>query len=125
MNFVQKTSYSNRPVFFIRIFKSRSLSAKHISNGNITVQGIRIRKPNRNVVVDLITVKIREHIKAITILKNTYKKRTFCEAKECYENNINMSSNIKINNHYNSFVNRSGRPTKIDRRKIDKLMGRN
>ena len=127
MNFVQKQAIRiDQFLFFIRIFKSRSLSAKHISNGNITVQGIRIRKPNRNVVVgDLITVKIREHIKAITILKIPLRRGPFCEAKECYENNINMSSNIKINNYYNSFVNRSGRPTKMDRRKIDKLMGRN
>ena len=127
MNFVQKEAIRiDQFLFFIRIFKSRSLSAKHISNGNITVQGIRIRKPNRNVVVgDLITVKIREHIKAITILKIPIRRGPFCEAKECYENNFNMSSNIKINNHYNSFVNRSGRPTKLDRRKIDKLMGRN
>ena len=127
MNFVQKQAIRiDQFLFFIRIFKSRSLSAKHISNGNITVQGIRIRKPNRNVVVgDLITVKIREHIKAITILKIPVRRGPFCEAKECYENNINMSSNIKINNYYNSFVNRSGRPTKMDRRKIDKLMGRN
>ena len=127
MNFVQKQAIRiDQFLFFIRIFKSRSLSAKHISNGNITVQGVRIRKPNRNVVVgDLITVKIREHIKAITILKIPLRRGPFCEAKECYENNINMSSNIKINNYYNSFVNRSGRPTKMDRRKIDKLMGRN
>ena len=114
-------------LFFIRIFKSRNLASKNISNGNISIQGIRVSKPNRNVVIgDIINVKIRGYIKAITILKIPSRRGPFEEAKQYYEENI-ISSNEKTirNQNSHSFVSRSGRPTKIDRRKIDKLMGRN
>ena len=128
MNVFQKQSIRiDQFLFFIRVFKSRNLASKHISNGNISVQGVRIRKPNRNVIIgDVINVKIREHIKAITILKIPSRRGPFQEAKECYESDV-ISSNKKFINNRNDdlFVFRSGRPTKMDRRKIHKLMGRN
>ena len=114
-------------LFFIRIFKSRNLASKNISNGNISIQGIRVSKPNRNVVIgEIINVKIRGYIKAITILKIPSRRGPFEEAKQYYKENIISSNEKNINNQNSqSFVSRSGRPTKIDRRKIDKLMGRN
>ena len=114
-------------LFFIRIFKSRNLASKNISNGNISIQGIRVSKPNRNVVIgDIINVKLRGYIKAVTILKIPSRRGPFEEAKQYYKENIISSNEKNINNQNSqSFVSRSGRPTKIDRRKIDKLMGRN
>ena len=48
------------------------------------------------------------------------------EYKYYYEESIISSNKKNINNqNIHSFISRSGRPTKIDRRKIDKLMGRN
>ena len=114
-------------LFFIRIFKSRNLASKNISNGNISIQGIRVSKPNRNVVIgDIINVKLRGYIKAVTILKIPSRRGPFEEAKQYYEENIISSNKKNINNqNIHSFISRSGRPTKSDRRKIDKLMGRN
>ena len=72
-------------LFFIRIFKSRNLASKNISNGNISIQGIRVSKPNRKVVIgDIINVKIRGYIKAITILKIPSRRGPFEEAKQYY-----------------------------------------
>ena len=115
-------------LFFIRIFKSRSLANKSAISGKIRINGSLIYKGHKKVIIgEKISIDKYNQIRIIKILDFPKRRGSFNESKLFYEDLTPKENFIsKRKEKLSPFVLRTtGRPTKMDRRKIDKLMGRN
>ena len=114
-------------LYYIRIFKSRSLSTKFILTNRLRVSGQVTQKPHKMISVgDVLTMTINDNIKILKVLDIPSRRGPYSESLNFYEDITPIeiipkkkSSNIDI-----KFVERVGRPTKRERRQTDRLMGR-
>ncbi|MAS29486.1 MAG: RNA-binding protein [Flavobacteriaceae bacterium] len=106
----------------LRYFKSRTLASQACKNGRIKVLGKSI-KPSKEIFIgDKIFINKDQILKDITILKLP-KNRIGAKIIDLYrkeEGVINKSNNINIKNISIKRTKGSGRPTKKERREIDK-----
>ena len=114
-------------LYYIRIFKSRSIATKFVSNNRLRISGQVTQKPHKMISIgDVLTMTIKDNIKVLKVLAIPNRRGPYPESLNFYEditpNEIipkKESSNIDI-----KFVERVGRPTKRERRQTDRLMGR-
>ena len=112
-------------LYFTRIAKSRSIAAKLISKGHVLCDGTIVKKRNKNVYVgNELEIDFIRKIKIVKILKIPEKRKNYQIAKLSYEDQTPSENKLNIRNKDLPFIQRVGRPTKLDRRRIDKLMGR-
>ena len=124
----KKTVRLDLYLFYIRLFKSRNLATKFISANRIRVSGQVTQKPHKLVSIDnVLTLPINDKVKIIKITDIPYRRGSFLESVLYYEDltpiekkEITTNKDSQMN-----FVKRVGRPTKLERRQTDKLMGRN
>ena len=126
--FEKKTIRLDLYLFYIRFFKSRNLATKFISKSRTRVSGQATQKPHKLVSIDdILTLLINDKVRILKIIGIPYRRGPFLESMLYYddltpiekkENKVNKNSGIK-------FIQRVGRPTKLERRQTDKLMGRN
>ena len=125
--FENKNIRSDLYLFYIRIFKSRNLATKFINSNRLRILGQVIQKPHKLISTgDVLSLSIQDNIKILKVVDIPNRRGPFSEALNYYEdltpfktqeNKVNVSSKFK-------FVERVGRPTKLERRQTDKLMGR-
>ena len=114
-------------LYYIRIFKSRSIATKFILTNRLRISGQVTQKPHKMISVgDVLTMTINDNIKILKVLDIPSRRGPYPESLNFYEDITPIeiipkkkSSNIDI-----KFVERVGRPTKRERRQTDKLMGR-
>ena len=114
-------------LYYIRIFKSRSIATKFVLTNRLRISGQVTQKPHKMISVgDVLTMTINDNIKILKVLDIPSRRGPYPESLNFYEditpNEIipkKESSNIDI-----KFVERIGRPTKRERRQTDRLMGR-
>ena len=114
-------------LYYIRIFKSRSIATKFVLTNRLRISGQVTQKPHKMISVgDVLTMTINDNIKILKVLDIPSRRGPYPESLNFYEditpNEIipkKESSNIDI-----KFVKRVGRPTKRERRQTDRLMGR-
>ena len=114
-------------LYYIRIFKSRSIATKFISTNRLRISGQVTQKPHKMISVgDVLTMTINNNIKILKVLNIPSRRGPYTESLNFYEDITPIeiipkkeSSNIDI-----KFVERIGRPTKRERRQTDRLMGR-
>ena len=114
-------------LFYIRIFKSRNLATKFIISNRLRISGQVTQKPHKLISIgDVLSLPIQDHVKILKVVDIPKRRGPFSEALNYYvditplktkENKINVTPKFK-------FVERVGRPTKLERRQTDKLMGR-
>ena len=114
-------------LYYIRIFKSRSIATKFVLTNRLRVSGQVTQKPHKMISVgDVLTMTINDNIKILKVLDIPSRRGPYSESLNFYEDITPIeiiqkkeSSNIDI-----KFVERVGRPTKRERRQTDRLMGR-
>jgi len=114
-------------LYYIRIFKSRSIATKFVLNNRLRISGQVTQKPHKMISVgDVLTMTINDNIKILKVLDIPSRRGPYPESLNFYEDITPIeiipkkeSSNIDI-----KFVERVGRPTKRERRQTDRLMGR-
>ena len=114
-------------LYYIRIFKSRSIATKFVLTNRLRISGQVTQKPHKMISVgDVLTMTINDNVKILKVLDIPSRRGPYPESVNFYEDitPIEMipkkeSSNIDI-----KFVERVGRPTKRERRQTDRLMGR-
>ena len=114
-------------LYYIRIFKSRSIATKFILTNRLRISGQVTQKPHKMISVgDVLTMTINDNIKILKVLDIPSRRGPYPESLNFYEDITPIeiipkkeSSNIDI-----KFVERVGRPTKRERRQTDRLMGR-
>ena len=114
-------------LFYIRIFKSRNLATKFIISNRLRISGQVTQKPHKLISIgDVLSLPIQDHVKILKVVDIPKRRGPFSEALNYYEditplktqeNEVNFTPKFK-------FVERVGRPTKLERRQTDKLMGR-
>ena len=114
-------------LYYIRLFKSRSIATKFILTNRLRISGQVTQKPHKMISVgDVLTMTINDNIKILKVLDIPTRRGPYPESLNFYEDITPIeiipkkeSSNIDI-----KFVERVGRPTKRERRQTDRLMGR-
>ena len=114
-------------LFYIRIFKSRNLATKFIISNRLRISGQVTQKPHKLISIgDVLSLPIKDYVKILKVVDIPKRRGPFSEALNYYEditplkiqeNKVNVTPKFK-------FVDRVGRPTKLERRQTDKLMGR-
>ena len=114
-------------LFYIRIFKSRNLATKFIISNRLRISGQVTQKPHKLISIgDVLSLPTEDYVKILKVVDIPKRRGPFSEALNYYEditplktqeNKVNVTPKFK-------FVERVGRPTKLERRQIDKLMGR-
>ena len=127
-NFLEKkTLRLDTYLYYIRIFKSRSIATKFVLTNRLRISGQVTQKPHRMISIgDVLTMTINDNIKILKVLDIPNRRGPYSEALKFYEDitPIEISQKIKDNKPNINFVERVGRPTKRERRQIDRLMGR-
>ena len=114
-------------LYYIRLFKSRSIATKFILTNRLRISGQVTQKPHKMISVgDVLTMTINDNIKVLKVLDIPNRRGPYSESLNFYEDitpneSVPKKENLKPNN---KFVERVGRPTKRDRRQTDRLMGR-
>ena len=114
-------------LYYIRIFKSRSIATKFVSTNRLRISGQVTQKPHKMISIgDILTMTINDNIKILKVLDIPNRRGPYSESLNFYEDitpieNIPKKENLKIKF---KFVERVGRPTKRERRQTDRLMGR-
>ena len=113
-------------LFYIRIFKSRNLATKFIISNRLRISGQVTQKPHKLISIgDVLSLPIQDYVKILKVVDIPKRRGPFSEALNYYvnitplktqENKVNVTPKFK-------FVERVGRPTKLERRQTDKLMG--
>ena len=114
-------------LYYIRIFKSRSLATKFVSTNRLRISGQVTQKPHKMISIgDVLTMTINNNIKILKVLDIPNRRGPYSESLNFYEDitpieSIPKKESLKLDV---KFVDRVGRPTKRERRQIDRLMGR-
>ena len=114
-------------LYYIRIFKSRSIATKYILTNRIRISGQVAQKPHKMISIgDVLTMTINDNIKVLKVLDIPNRRGPYSESLNFYEDitpieSISKKESLKP---IIKFVQRVGRPTKRERRQTDRLMGR-
>ena len=114
-------------LYYIRIFKSRSIATKFVLTNRLRVSGQVTQKPHKMISVgDVLTITINDNIKILKVLDIPSRRGPYLESLSFYEDitPIEIISKKESINVDIKFVERVGRPTKRERRQTDRLMGR-
>ena len=124
---VKKTIRLDIYLYYIRIFKSRRLANKFVSLNRLRISGQVTQKAHKMISIgDVLTMTIKDNVKIFRVLDIPNRRGPYSESLNFYED-ITPIENIKKNEDSKpniKFVDRVGRPTKRERRQIDRLMGR-
>ena len=124
---VKKTIRLDIYLYYIRIFKSRRLANQFVSFNRLRISGQLTQKAHKMISVgDVLTMTIKDTVKIFRVLDIPNRRGPYSESLNFYED-ITPIENIKKNEDLKpniKFVDRVGRPTKRERRQIDRLMGR-
>ena len=123
----KKTLRLDTYLYYIRIFKSRSIATKFVLTNRLRISGQVTQKPHRMISIgDVLTMTIDDNIKILKVLDIPNRRGSYSESLNFYED-ITPIENIQKEGDENSnikFMDRVGRPTKRERRLTDRLMGR-
>ena len=114
-------------LFYIRIFKSRNLASKFINSNRLRVSDMVTQKPHKLISIsDVITFSVNNRIKVIEVTDIPVRRGSYVESLNYYKDISPIQKTEKKEEKIPilKFVERVGRPTKLERRQTDKLMGR-
>ena len=114
-------------LYYIRIFKSRSIATKFVSNNRLRISGQLTQKPHKMISIgDVLTITINDNIKVLKVLDIPNRRGPYSESLNFYKDITPIESIAEKENRKLDvkFVERVGRPTKRERRQTDRLMGR-
>ena len=114
-------------LYYIRIFKSRSIATKFVLTNRLRISGQVTQKPHKMISVgDVLIMTINDNIKILKVLDIPSRRGPFLESLNFYEDitPIEIIPKKESSNNEIKFVERVGRPTKRERRQTDRLMGR-
>jgi ribosome-associated heat shock protein Hsp15 len=111
-------------LFFARLRKSRSLAAKSVESGDVSVNGVNIRQPSYAVRPgDVVVISLDRHDMVVKVLQPGERRGPYEEARLLYSD---MTPPPPPREERNLFAQATrergaGRPTKRERRETDRL----
>ena len=113
-------------LFFARLRKSRSLAAKSVESGDVSINGVNIRQPSHAVRPgDVVVLSLDRHDMVVKVLQPGERRGPYEEARLLYSD---MTPPPPPREERTLFAQATrergaGRPTKRERREIDRLHG--
>jgi ribosome-associated heat shock protein Hsp15 len=112
-------------LFFTRMVKSRSLAQSHIQSGHVSINGARCAQPSQMVKVgDRVEITLERRGVVLVVRLPGDRRGPYEEARLLYEDLSPPPDEAKRLTPYEQAIRTtgSGRPTKKERRAIDRLM---
>lgn len=112
-------------LFFTRTVKSRSLAQSHIQSGHVRINGERALQPSQMVKTgDRVELALERRDVVLIVKSGGERRGPYEEARLLYEDLTPPPDEAKRLTPYEQAMRATGtgRPTKKDRRAIDKLM---
>lgn len=113
-------------LFFARLRKSRSLAAKSVETGEVSVNGARVRQPSHMVRPgDVIVLSLDRHDLTVKVLLPGERRGPYEEARLLYTDMTPPAPPREERTLFEQATRErgSGRPTKRERRETDRLQG--
>lgn len=112
-----------------RFYKTRSLAAEAIAGGKVQVNGERVKRAKPVQAGDEIRIRLGPYEHQVVVRALSERRGPATEAAMLYEEKPESRSAreamaIQLKTLHAAFVPERGRPTKKDRREIEKLKGR-
>jgi ribosome-associated heat shock protein Hsp15 len=107
-----------------RVVRTRSAAAALAGSGHVRVNGVRVDAPSRLVRAgDVVTIALDRRVRVLKVLGHAERRGSADDARPLYED---LSPPEPAADEQRSSVREqgSGRPTKRDRRAINRLLGR-
>ena len=119
----------DRWLWFARFFKSRNIAAKTVQGRKVRINSVVVAKPSATVKVgDVLTFSQAKEIRVIKILKLGVRRGPAPEAQSLYEDLAPKEKTVqdaddRVKPAASAFKREvgAGRPTKADRRALDKF----
>jgi ribosome-associated heat shock protein Hsp15 len=109
-------------LWYARFCKSRTLAAKLCASGRIHLDGAIVQKPHHQVRAgNVLTFPLGPHVRVIRILRLGSRRGPAPEARLLYEDLQPPDPSVPRGPSVAPRARGSGRPTKAERRAIDKL----
>ena len=112
-------------LWYARFFKSRNLASKLVQSRKLRVNSVVVSKASVTVKVeDVLTFPQSKNIRVVRIRNIGTRRGPAIEAQQLYEDLAPVDTQKRENSNKHTVAIReagSGRPTKADRRAIDKL----
>ncbi|MBB3395982.1 MULTISPECIES: RNA-binding S4 domain-containing protein [unclassified Rhizobium] len=112
-------------LFFTRMVKSRSLAQSHIQSGHVRINGERALQPSQTVKVgDKVELALERRDVVLIVKSGGERRGPYEEARLLYEDLTPPPDETKRLTPYEQAMRATGtgRPTKKERRAIDRLM---
>ena len=109
----------------VRIFKTRSLAAEECGKGHVTIGDVHVKASRELKGGEIVKVRIppiERHYRVKALTAKRMLAKSSCELKEVFDKNQNLAllNAVKVYG-FESRPRGVGRPTKRDRRMIDKM----
>ena len=118
----------DRWLWFARITKTRTLAGRLIGAGKVRVNRVRVTKPSRSVRAgDVITATVHGRVLVLRVESPGSRRGPAAEAQTLYSDLTPPAPPVKLPKLDRTPGKReagAGRPTKRERRQIDRLQGR-
>ncbi|MBO9195722.1 RNA-binding S4 domain-containing protein [Rhizobium sp. 16-449-1b] len=112
-------------LFFTRMIKSRSLAQAHVQSGHVRINGERVSQPSHQIKTgDRIELSLDRREFVLIVKSGGARRGPFEEARLLYDDISPSAQDRKQLTPYEQVTRDtgSGRPTKKERRAIDRLM---
>lgn len=122
----QETMRLDKWLWAARFFKTRALAQQHIELGRVLVGGARVKNSKQIGIGDILQLTLNSLPYEITILSLNHQRRPAPEARLLYRENEEVATRREQQKLLDqasriSAAYPDGRPTKRDRRQIEKL----
>ena len=129
MNFLVQSDLNIRLdqlLYYLRLFKTRGIATNAIEKGSCKVNNFLVKKKNKAVKIgDIVNIRNEKVTKQIKILKIPSCRGSFKEAITHYKDITPIFSRDVDKSKYIKKISFGRRPTKSNRRKLDRFTGRN
>jgi ribosome-associated heat shock protein Hsp15 len=112
-----------------RFFKTRSLAAEAVAGGKVQVNGERVKRAKPLQIGDEIRIRMGPYEHRVMVRQLSSQRGPAARALELYEETSESiaareAMALQLKSLHAAFVPERGRPTKKDRREINRLKGR-
>lgn len=112
-------------LWFARVVKTRSAAASLCEDGSVRINGARVEQAHKPVRIgDVLTIALQGRVKVLKVVALAARRGPYSEAQHIYEDLSPEPPRVDLPSPVAGREPGSGRPTKVERRQLDRLKDR-